>query len=494
VALAVVLGLVTSTTLFLQNRASRHVAEEQRDRILRLSDANVLVHLNDTAQGLRPPHPDRVPAMTAWLEEADELAARLPVHRETLAQLRRSARSEPATPGQPPRLVFANQQDEFHHEHLSALVAGLEGFVDPDPRVGTIARVRDRLAFASSVVEESVTQHRAEWNEAIRSIANVETCPAYGGLVIAPQVGLVPVGRDPQSGLWEFVHLRTGAIPVRDDRGRLIVTGETGVVLVLLPGGCYWMGMAKEVQPDPAMPGGDPLARLDEVPVHRVCLDPFFMSKYEVTQAQYLRVTGRNPSRVHPGLDYRMYVTSLLHPVEDLNWDMADNFARDVGLVLPSEAQWEYAARAGSTARFPCGWDPACLHGTENILDESARVPARPGGWSYAPWHDGFVDSSPVGFYAPNAFGLHDVMGNVTEWTGDWYGSYQLPVGAGDGRRLGSERGERVVRGGGFYFWPERVSVSLRLNIPPHINDRIGMRPARPVDSADTVAGLAPSR
>jgi formylglycine-generating enzyme required for sulfatase activity len=130
------------------------------------------------------------------------------------------------------------------------------------------------------------------------------------------------------------------------------------------------------------------------------------------------------------------------------------------------------------------------------LRDASARVPGRPGGWRYADWYDGFVDSSPVGFFAPNAFGLHDVMGNVTEWTRDWYGSYQLPVKPGDGERLGGAEAERVVRGGGFYFWWERVSCGLRLNMQPHNTDRIGVRPARPLDPAGGVeaASSGPSR
>jgi formylglycine-generating enzyme required for sulfatase activity len=124
-------------------------------------------------------------------------------------------------------------------------------------------------------------------------------------------------------------------------------------------------------------------------------------------------------------------------------------------------------------------------------LDATARVPARPGGWRYAEWYDGFVDSSPVGFFAPNPFGLHDVMGNVCEWTRDWYGSYQLPVAPGDGERLGGAHAERVLRGGGFYFWVERLSVALRLNLQPHVNDRIGMRPVRALDPAAAATSAA---
>jgi formylglycine-generating enzyme required for sulfatase activity len=500
VAVAVVSGLVVSTTLFIENRASRRVAEAQRDQILRLSDANVLAQLVAAVDDLRPPHPERVPAMEAWLRDAESLASRLPAHRATLDALRAQAIEPAAAPGssaaQKAQPSFASQEEQFHYDHLSTLVADLDRFVDDDPHRGEIALVRERLAFATSVLNESVTSKRDEWNDAIRSIASVGECPRYGGLVIVPQLGLVPVGRDPESGLWEFVHVRTGNAPARGPDGRLIIAEDTGIVLVLLPGSCFWMGMSKERLPDPEMPSGNPLARVDEVPVHRVCLDPFFIAKYEVTQAQYQRITGQNPSRIRPGIDYGMYVTSLRHPIENLDWPHADAFARDVGLSLPTEAQWEYAARAGRAARFPCGWDPRCLARTENVSDASARVPGRPGGWVYADWHDGFVDSSPVGFFDPNAFGLHDVMGNVLEWTGDWYGSYQLPVAPGNGGRLGGEQTERVVRGGAFFFWLDRVNLGLRLNVAPNTFDRIGMRLARPLDRAGGVeaASAVPAR
>ncbi|HEX6791295.1 MAG TPA: bifunctional serine/threonine-protein kinase/formylglycine-generating enzyme family protein [Candidatus Krumholzibacteria bacterium] len=489
VALALILGLATSTVLFLENRASRHLAEAQRDEILRLSDANVLTRLADEARDLRPPHPDMAPAMQDWLARADALAGRLPLHRKTLEQLRSEG-----VPGDGGAVHFADQQREFHYLHLEQLVTDLERFVDPDPRTGAIARIRDRLAFAGTVRERSIDSQRDAWRDAIRSIADPRECPRYGGLVIQPQMGLVPLGRDAGSGLWEFAHLRSGEPARRGPDGRLIMAEETGIVLVLLPGDCFWMGMSVEKQPDSARPGGFAGARYDEVPVHRVCLDPFFMSKYEITQAQWLRLTGTNPSQIQPR-DYGMYFTTLRHPAENLNWQMADEFALDIGLVLPTEAQWEYAARAGSMGPYWCGADYHCLAKTENILDESARVPGRPGGWRYAPWHDGFVDSSPVGFFAPNSFGLHDVLGNVPEWTRDWYGPYDLPVAAGSGERLVKDGVERVARGGAYFFFWERISTQLRLNLKPHTTDRIGARLARALDApADQDDASAPAR
>jgi serine/threonine protein kinase/formylglycine-generating enzyme required for sulfatase activity len=496
VVLVLVLGLATSTTLFLENRASRHLAETQRDEILRLSDTIVLERLTDEARNLRPPDPGLAPAMHDWLVRAEALSERLPLHRKTLEQLRSEGVSVAGANGAPPAIHFADQEREFHYMHLKQLVADLEVFIDPDPHVGTIARIRDRLAFAENVRKNSIDSKRDAWNAAIRSIADTRECPRYGGLVIEPQLGLVPIGRNPVTGLWEFAHLRSGAPAVRDADGKLIMAEETGIVLVLLPGDCFWMGMPVAQQTAGNRPAEFRMARYDQVPVHRVCLDPLFMSKYEVTQAQWLRLMGTNPSKIQPYRDYGMYVTSLRHPVENLNWQMADDIALDIGLALPTEAQWEYAARAGSPGPYWCGSDYHCLEKSENTLDESARVPGRPGGWRYAPWFDGFVDSAPVGSFAPNAFGLYDVLGNVTEWTHDWYGSYDLPVAPGTGERLVQNGTERVVRGGAYYFFRERISCQMRINLKPHNSDQIGVRLARALDthSPSSQASAAPAR
>jgi formylglycine-generating enzyme required for sulfatase activity len=497
VALVLILGLATSTTLFLENRASRRLAETQRDEILRLSDANVLSRLEDEAKHLRPPQPEMADAMRDWLARAEALAERLPLHRRTLEELQRQGTVAGAGAGAtPPEVRFDDQELEFHYLHLKELVGALDVFTDPNPHAGTIARIRDRLTFAQIVRERSIESVRSAWNDAVRSIADTRECPRYGGLVIEPQMGLVPLGRDPVSGLWEFAHLRSGTPAARGADGRLTMSEDNGIVLVLLPGDCFWMGMSVEKPADASRPGGFALARYDEVPVHRVCLDPFFLSKYEVTQAQWLRLTGTNPSQIQPFRDYGMYITSLRHPAENLNWQMCDELARDIGLALPTEAQWEYGARAGAKGPYPYGLDYRCLKSTENILDETARVPARPGGWKYAPWYDGFVDSAPVGFFAPNAFGLHDVLGNVPEWTHDWYGSYELAVAPGSGERLVKDATERVARGGAYFFFWERISCQVRFNLKPHTTDRIGVRLARALDArgGSTQAAAATDR
>jgi formylglycine-generating enzyme required for sulfatase activity len=419
--------------------------------------------------------------MERWLNgTARELAQRLPHHHRKLREL--ESRAVPAAPvisgGAPPadRLSFADSETQFQYDILSKLVAGLERFVDPDPHVGAIAAVRERLSFARRVQHESIEAHAAEWDAAIASIANPAECPAYAGLRISPQLGLIPVGRDPDSGLWEFAHLRTGEVPVRRPDGRFSLDERNGLVMVLIPGGCFWMGAGR------TRTGAEgqvvcSSARDDESPVHRVCLDPFFLSKYEMTQAQWLRIAGENPSRWPAAAG-----AGRLRPVENVNWTDADYMARAVGLALPTEAQWEYAARAGVTAPWPSGPDRKELATSANLVDLSARTDGAPIGWPFERWHDGHADTAPTGTYRPNGFGLHDVIGNVWEWCRDGYGPYTDQARPGDGLRLTPSASERVMRGGDFTSNGEGARVTRRVNLPPIHLQRIGLRPSRPVE------------
>ena len=175
---------------------------------------------------------------------------RAPGHRDALALLRE--RALVAQNGEAPRFSFPSTEQQWHHDTLAKLVRDLETFFAPAS--GLVAGVRKRLAFAESVERLTLFERRDEWKAAIDGIA---AAPAYRGLRIAPQLGLVPLGRDPASGLFEFAHLQTGAVPVRNAEGKLAFDATTAMVLVLIPGGTFRMGAPGpgEADLDPDGPG-----------------------------------------------------------------------------------------------------------------------------------------------------------------------------------------------------------------------------------------------
>ncbi len=191
------------------------------------------------------------------------------------------------------------------------------------------------------------------------------------------------------------------------------------IIMRLIPAGDFVMG-SPEHELD---------RNSDEGPQHQVTIaEPFYMGVYEVTQEQWEAVMGTNPSffcSATPG-----------YPVEQVRWfDILDFIEElntmDIGTFrLPTEAEWEYACRAGSTTRFPWGDDPD----NTNLFVY---------GW-YA--GSSFSATNPVGEKLPNTWGLYDMHGNVFEWCNDWYGAYDNasqtdPLGPTTG-------GYRVIRGG----------------------------------------------
>ena len=167
----------------------------------------------------------------------------------------------------------------------------------------------------------------------------------------------------------------------------------------------------------------------DERPVHQVRLSQsFYLGKYEVTQGQWQAVMGRNPSHFtgDPNL-----------PVEQVSWEEVQTFVRTLNVKegvtvyrLPTEAEWEYAARAGSTTTYSFG-------------NKASKL------GDYA-WYGDNAEgrTHPVGQRKPNAWGLYDMHGNVWEWVQDWYGPYDVdevtdPPGP-------SEDSYRIYRGGGW--------------------------------------------
>jgi formylglycine-generating enzyme required for sulfatase activity len=165
--------------------------------------------------------------------------------------------------------------------------------------------------------------------------------------------------------------------------------GKADEDMVEIPAGCFQMGSEQ----------GDP----DERPVHKVCISAFQMGKYEVRQKNFQAVMEANPSQ-HVGADL---------PVDSLTWDEASDYCKKIGMRLPTEAQWEYAARAGTTTPFYWG---ATLSGKEaNFCDSTCELNIQEPRVT-----DGFKHTAPVGSFPPNPFGLYDMAGNVSEWIRDW--------------------------------------------------------------------------
>jgi formylglycine-generating enzyme required for sulfatase activity/serine/threonine protein kinase len=348
-----------------------------------------------------------------------------------------------------------------------------------------------RLEAAKSIRERTVDgdSARHRWAEAL---ADIEVNPRYSRVVwpggrLEPQEGLLPIGRDGHSGLWEFLVVLSGEEPSRDDQGALRMDGSSGIVLILVPGGEFEMG-AQAV--DRASPNYDPYADSREGPVRRVALSPYFISKYELTQGQWERCEGRNPSNLKPP---SVYIHSLAHPVDQVSWLDGERYLRRLGLVFPTEAQWEFACRAGTATPWWLGGERESLRGLVNIADQSTR---RAGVTlsAIADWpdlDDGIAYTAPVGLLPANQFGLHEVHGNLWEWCADAWGWPHPGASAGsegvltDPVRDGPPNSARVSRGGCM------GNTALQCRVTPRAQDHpdtrmwtCGIRPARAITPA----------
>ena len=352
---------------------------------------------------------------------------------------------------------FEDAETQWHHDLLGNLVSRLQVFFDSDPRIGLVANVRQRLDFARRIDQETVSGPAAAqaWMEAIEDI---EKLPNYGGLRLTAKMGLLPLRRDPRSGIWEFWHVQSGERPEAKEPGNpqssWRIAEETGLVLILVPGGEFHMGAQRR---DSTKANYDKLARSNEAPVKLVSLSPFFISKYEMTQGQWERTMGTNPSEI---LDLR-------RPVDSVSWYESREAVARLDLGLPTEAQWEYATRGGTGTPWWCGIseDSIVEKGAGNIQGDE----------------DGYQAASPVGEFGPNGFGLHDVIGNLWEWCHD-YGLYDEEPSVGTGeRRLGWRH--RSLRGGSY----SHRGFMARSAFRQHTNrsdtaNVVGLRPVMKVD------------
>jgi formylglycine-generating enzyme required for sulfatase activity len=245
--------------------------------------------------------------------------------------------------------------------------------------------------------------------------------------------GFDPVGKNPQ-GCFEYRH------------------SKTGLLFVLVPGGSFAMGSPSDET------GRFPT----EGPVHSVTVAPFLIAKTEVTQAVWRAVMGTRPWW---GRNFTR--DGARFPACCVNWFDVGEFNRKVGLRLPSEAEWEYACRAGSKTRYCFGDDEAQLKDyawfDENTFDVGKR------------------STRKVATRKPNGFGLHDMHGNVSEWCADtWHPDYE---GAPTDGRVWIDDSEKdaphVIRGMSWLYdaWNVRSATRVR-EAPTFQTDHLGFRPS----------------
>jgi formylglycine-generating enzyme required for sulfatase activity len=296
-----------------------------------------------------------------------------------------------------------------------------------------------------------------------------------------------------------------------------------GMDFVRIPAGSFAMGSAEDPE---ALARDFPLLERrrfellsDEAPVHQVRISrAFYMGRHEVTVGQFRRFIeasgyrpeseadgsggyGYNPAYdpagsargdAFEGRDPRYswsnpgFAQGDDHPVVNVTWNDAQALAAWLSRTeghryrLPTEAQWEYACRAGTRTRYPHGDDPQALARTANTFDQSAAA-------FWPRWrrhalagNDGHAFTAPVGSHAPNAFGLHDMVGNAWEWVSDWHAETYYAQAPGSDPQGPAEGSVHVRRGGSWHTWGLYARCAYRnWNTPQTRYPLVGMRLVR---------------
>ena len=320
---------------------ARNLADRRAERLLRLSDARLLDDLLGDAEAIWPARPDMLEELESWEKRALELLSRQEAHDRTLADLRvrgtprfhpleleveaqrrqltrlarltqtsgdletrSSLKAETASLESTLRATerrltlqheveFEDSDDQWWHDAQRDLLIGLAALADGEPKEPSLAWVADRLEIARTMERRSVTAFETEWKRTLQRLSR-------DGAITAPlsrTSGFVPIGRDPESGLTEFWHVGTGERPTRVEDGTLRVQASSGLVFVLVP--------------------------------HP--LEPFLISKYEMTRAQWKRLTER-AADPYPGED--------MTPVDGLSWNDAAMSLRRARLEMPTASEW----------------------------------------------------------------------------------------------------------------------------------------------------------
>jgi formylglycine-generating enzyme required for sulfatase activity/tRNA A-37 threonylcarbamoyl transferase component Bud32 len=470
--LLIALGIVGGLALNLARQTE--LARLQRSSVLRLSAQVDLDELVAEQSTLWPATAELVPELEDWVARAEQLLESLPEHRQTLAELLVDQSEYELGAGPESGADLGDRSTRWWRERLERMVSGLEA-LDRDllrPAAVTASHgwsVRRRLELARELdrAAQPGGDTHAAWG---RYLAEIHA--DLPGLHLAPRPDLLPLGRDPRSGLWEFSHLPSGEPASRREDGELVLAPQSGILLVLIPGGRDHVGSQGL---DPGGPNFDPEGLAQPAPVREVELAPFLLSKFEVTQEQWEYATGQRPSHV--------WTATAQLPVEQVTWTECARFCERLGLVLPTEDEWEYAARAGTDTPFWTGRELDQLVAAANVADQSQRSVTLVTWVGHDPIDDGYPSIAPIGSFAPSPFGLHEIHGNVWEWCQDSYPlvgnvSRLLPLEPGSPPPVGVDV-RHAYRGGSFNDRSNHARSANRLmDVAGYKTMALGLRPA----------------
>lgn len=270
--------------------------------------------------------------------------------------------------------------------------------------------------------------------------------------------------------------------PSEPQPGSRWVDPRSGIAFRWIPQGCFNMGSpSTEAERGP-----------DEGPLHEVCLPGFWMGETEVTQGQWTALMGSNPSLIKNGEDY---------PVDMVSWDMAQEFvaalngASGGGFRLPTEAEWEYACRAGTTTRFFFGEE---ITADQASFDKRFSLPAEqlvprrkakkrrklPAKRIVRTWPN--MHTNVVAGFPANAYGLHDMHGNLWEWCQDVYDREYYRRSPRETPRCDDEGTSRVLRGGSWVTKSEALRSANRSRGWPDMRTAFyGLRIVRSAQAAE---------
>jgi formylglycine-generating enzyme required for sulfatase activity/Tfp pilus assembly protein PilF len=377
---------------------------------------------------------------------------------------------------------------------------------DPIPYVG-----RGSVHFKRGAFEKAI----ADYSEAIRldpkgADAYYGRSLAYEGrgdmtkagedLVQAKKLGYTVPGEEPKG-----------------ERHNNQITNSIGMKLTLVRSGEFMMGSEESAEVTAAFfnktYGENGLTAgsfKDELPQHRVRITmPFYLGTYHVTRGQFRRFVketgyetdaekGENKGAFGFDPDKNTFAFNETyswqnagfeqtdeHPVVNVSWNDAVEYCKWLSKKerktyrLPTEAEWEYACRAGTTTRYYSGDDPETLSKVGNVIDAAFKARFPPGKYTIKA-NDGYVFTAPVGQFRPNAFGLYDMHGNALQWCADRYGAEYYSASSGDDP-TGPDSGKvRVLRGGSWCLRPTSARSAKRSKLTPvNRNSTAGFRVAR---------------